>query len=53
MKKLVGRVLRSQAAKLIPGLILFGGYLWTRDFQILTFAVAFTLWPTLRSLREG
>jgi len=53
MKEVVGRVRRSQAVKLVPGLILFGGYLWTRDFQILTFAVAFTLWPALRSLREG
>lgn len=52
MKKKLGRFLESPVAKLVPGLILFGGYLWTRDFQILTFAIAFTLWSALRTLRE-
>lgn len=54
MKKAATELAQAlDSVKLVPGVILFCGFLITHEIELLTFAAAFLLWPTYRSLRDA
>lgn len=54
MKKVAADLAQAlDSVKSVPGVVLFCGFLVTREIQLLTLAPAFLLRPTYRSLRDA